>query len=287
MPNMKINIINYERDFNDGILTKYANKMHEELVKLGYDAKVDNMPDPEYDINHHINYLSGVNAGGDTLMVTHFTGDQGMPSERKLNVLRDRVKNGVGICFSQSMMDYLIKQDIPADKLAYVLPAHDGLKRRPIVIAILTKAYPDGRKREEMVLELAKVIDKEKFAFRIMGTGWRPIVEDMMKVGFGNIEYFEDFDLEVHKAILDSSDYLLYTGDEDEGAMSILDAAQAGLKIIAPLNGFHHEIGIEYPFKTQEELNAIFAKLSINTVEGWTWSKYVTEHIKIWEKILK
>jgi len=276
---MKIRLVNYEQGMGikDGILTKYAQKMGDELVKLGHQVEIEAEPSQTAEVNHHINFLpykkgSGVN----TLMVTHFLENE----KDKIELLRNHLKTAdMGICFSKETMDRFNQ-----DKVTYILPAHDGLKRRPLVIAILTKVYPDGRKREKMVLELSKNIDKEKFAFRIMGNGWRPIVDEMIKDGWNNLEYFEDFDYGIHKAILDSSDYLLYTGLEDEGAMSVLDATQAGLKTIAPLRGFHIDIGIDYPFVTQEELQSIFDKLAENKVEGWTWEKYVKEHLKIWEQ---
>lgn len=282
---LKINLVNYEQALGvkDGILTKFAQKMHEELQKLGHASKISSEPSADADINHHINFLpykkgSGVN----TLMVTHFLDSQ----YQRLNVLNAALKTAdMGICFSQDMVNRFKGKITNHEKLTYILPAHDGLKRRPLVIAILTKVYDDGRKREGMVYELSKVIDKEKFAFRIMGEGWRPTIQKMIDDGYEQIEYFEEFDYNIHKSILDSSDYLLYTGDEDEGAMSVLDAVNAGLKTIAPVQGFHHDIGIDYPFNTQEELNSVFAKLAENRVADWTWEKYTKEHLNLWLKL--
>lgn len=284
---MNINIVNYESGYGiNGILTKYAEKMHETLKRMGVSVTTSSSPDHRADINHHINYLAyRPQPGLNTLMVTHFTGDQGLKDHQKVAILEENLKTSFGVCFSQTILDFLVKEGLDKNKLGIVLPAHDSLKRRPFIIAVLTKAYPDGRKREKMLLELSKVIDKEKFAFRIMGHGWRDIVEEMYANGFNQIEYFEDFGSVVYKHILDSSDYLLYTGAEDEGAISILDAKQAGLRIIAPLSGFHNEIGVEYPFYTQEELNKVFEKLSINPVESWTWEKYCKDHLDIWEKL--
>lgn len=282
---MKINLVNYEQavGIKDGILTKFAQKMDEELKKMGHDSNISAIPDPEADVNHHINFLPYQKGGGvNTLMVTHFLDTE----YRRLELLNNALKTAdMGICFSQEMIDRFKSKGFSTDKMTYILPAHDGHKRRPIVIAILTKVYADKRKREWMVEELSKVIDKEKFAFRIMGYGWRETVMKMIENGYEQIEYFEDFDYNIHKSILDSSDYLLYTGNEDEGAMSVLDATNAGVRTIAPLQGFHHDIGIDHPFETQEELNAIFKKLEENRVEDWTWEKYTKQHVELWEKL--
>jgi hypothetical protein len=283
---MKINIVNYEMGvIKDGILTKFAKKMNEELIKMGHLSTISGTPDNISHVNHHINFLPYVKGSGvNTLMVTHFLDGE----YDRLRILQEGLQTAdMGICFSAEMVERFEHAGVDPKKLTYILPAHDGLKRRPTVIAILTKVYTDGRKRAWMLTELSKVIDKDKFAFRIMGQGWRPVVEEMIKDGWKNIEYFEDFDYSIHKAILDSSDYLLYTGNEDEGAMSVLDAANAGLRTIAPVQGFHHDIGIDHPFETQDELNAIFAKLSVNKVEDWTWEKYTKQHVELWEKLRK
>jgi glycosyltransferase involved in cell wall biosynthesis len=282
---MLINIVKYESDKNvkDGILTKFANKMHEELGKLGLNSKITDAPDPKADVNHHIHYTHYKTGGGgiNTLMVTHFLDGQ----NQKIDILKKALETSeMGVCFSEHGMARFIANGVPKEKLTYILPPHDDMKRRPRIIAILTSVYGDGRKRENMIVELFKVIDKNKFHFRIMGSGWQKIVGELKEKGFDNITYFENFDRELSATILDSSDFLLYTG-EDEGAISVLEAANAGVKTITTLQGYHYEIGIDYPFKTQEELNKIFKKLEENKVEDWTWTKFTKEHVDLWQKL--
>ncbi len=136
-----------------------------------------------------------------------------------------------------------------------------------------------------MFAELVKTLDKNKWAFRIMGTGWKDILVPLVAEGL-QVDYFDGFDADNHQRILESSDYCLYFG-EDEGSMAVLDAKNAGLKIIAPNVGFNIDIGVDYPFHTQKELNIVFKKLNPNPVEGWTWKKYCEEHIKQFKKLLK
>ena len=279
---MKINIINYEMGRFNGILTKFAVKMNEELLKQGHDSYITNSPVGQADIRHHINYLPYKHdpnfKGIDTLMVTHiFDG-------YKRNALTQQIKTAYGICMSDHTKDKLIKWGFDKTKLFTVLPAHDKIPRRHQVVAILTNVYPDGCKRQEMFTELAKTLDNNKWAFRIMGKDWKDILVPLVAKGL-NVDYFAEFGLDNHKKILESSDYGLYLG-EDEGSMGILDSKQAGLKIIAPNVGFNIDIGIDYPFHTQKQLNGIFKKLSINPVENWTWERYVDEHLKIWQRLI-
>lgn len=274
---MKLHLVNYESSFNDGILTKFAVRLEEELKKLKVKVSVSNEADPKADINHHINYWPyKPNKTKNTLMITHIW------EGYKLDTVKEGMKTAdKGICMSADMIEYLVEQGIPRKKLAYVLPAHDGLPRKPKVISILTNVYPDGCKREQMFYQLCKVIDKSKFHFIIMGTGWEHILKAIDGLQY---TYLGQFDYEKHREILDASEYSLYFG-LDEGSMGILDAKNAGQRIITTPVGFNKAMGIDYPFTTQDELNAIFKGLEANPVKDWTWENYARKHCQIWKKL--
>lgn len=276
-----IHIVNYEEGINNGILSKFAKKMYEILCKNSdFVVSMGNRPREDVDLNHHINYLPyKENKTKNTLMVTHIWDGY------KLDALKKGMETAdYGVCMSSDTENQLIELGVNKDKLGTVLPAHDGTPRRHQIVAILTNVYPDGCKREGMFEELVKTINHNQWAFRIMGSGWENILAPLVAEGL-QVDYFHDFNYDTHKMILDSSDYLLYFG-KDEGSMAVLDAKQAGLKIIAPNVGFNIDVGVDYPFDTQEELNEVFTNLNQNPVKDWTWSKYVDEHIAIWKKLL-
>lgn len=278
---MKICIVNYEAGFNDGILTKFAVRLEEGLKKLGVDVTVSNKPDPKADVNHHINYLPYKHENSpdsiNTLMVTHIW------EGYKLDALKKGMETAdLGICFSPKVAKEMSDKDVP--KMTHVLPAHDSHRRRHQIVAILTNVYPDGCKREQMFVELAKTIDKNAWAFRIMGSGWENILPPLVAEGL-QVDYFHDFNYDIHKTILETSDYALYFG-VDEGSMGLLDAANAGLKTIGTPQGFHLEMPLDYYFNTQEELNDLFNnKLNQNPVKDWTWDRFAKEHLQIWKSL--
>ncbi len=278
---LNVHLVNYEEGMGiNGILSKFANKMYEELSKLdGINVSIGSAPREDVDINHHINYLQyKPNKTKNTLMVTHIFDNY------KRKALEEGMKTAdLGITMSKDMQKQLTEWGFNKKQLPIVLPAHDGKPRRHQVVAILTNVYPDGCKRQEMFTELAKTLDNNKWAFRIMGKDWHDILVPLVAEGL-QVDYFADFNYDVHNQILDSSDYCLYFG-KDEGSMAILDAKNAGLKLITTNQGFHKEIGIDFTFDTQEELNDIFAKLSVNPVATWTWKKYCEEHLKLWKKL--
>jgi len=281
---MKIHIVNYEEGMGiDGILTKYSYAMQRELNALGEVCTVSAMPDPQADVNHHVNYLQyrhQPSVGGlHTLMITHFT--QG--TEGKLKFIKDSMASAhCGICFSSTMVKYLQQHGVP--KLDCVLPAHDSAPRRPKVVALLTKVYPDGRKREWMVSELCKTLDRSKFSFLAMGDGWQPTLAAMAQAGF-DVKFAKDFNPELYQKILGSADFVLYTGDEDCMPQSIIDATQAGVRTIAPRHEWQADLAVDFSFTTQDELNAIFQKLAFNPVGDWTWKHYSQQHLAIWRAL--
>jgi hypothetical protein len=280
---MKINICNYEQALGmDAILSKYARMIERELIDLGHEVSVSSKPE-KADWNHHINFISYIPSGGkDTTMITHITGDKNHSEKEKIEMCREQSKTAIGICMNKGIKDKLVKAGIPENRLAVALHAHDGNPRRPKIIAICSNLYADGRKREDMFSKLfLSIKNKKGFIFRIMGNNWLPLLDKLKKKGI-QVQLWQDFMGEMYQQILNTSDFLLYTGDEDSLAQSMVDAKNAGLRIIAPPNA---DLEVELPFKNQEELNSIFNKLDDNPVKDWNWSNYVKEHLKIWEKI--
>jgi hypothetical protein len=274
---MKINLVNYEMTFTNAILSKFAWKMSAELDRLGIMHAITDAPDSSYDINHHIIYSAYSHvASVNTLMVTH------IDSAKKMTLLMESMKTAdQGICMSQHMRDDLVAKGVLREKLSVILPAHDG-DSIPIPVAILTNVYEDGRKREGMLHELAQHIDPSRFLFRIMGHGWD--IAALEQRGL-QVEYHPDFEPTKHAAILRNSKYYLYMG-MDEGSMGTVDAKRAGLKTIATQQGFHIELGVDHPFTTQEELNAIFVGIQKSALEDWTWENYTKQHLALWEELL-
>ena len=279
---MRVNIVNYEQNIGiDAILTKYAKNLKKELIDLGHEATITGQA-KEADINHHINFLSYRPSGGkETTMITHLTGDKNHTEKHKTDLVKVQLEVSHGICMNQEIKDKLVKDGCDPKKLSVVLSAHDSLPRRPRVIFIATNIYPDGRKREGMLAELLKTIDPEKFYFVIMGQGWKDTMEIIVENGILG-EYYGSFNAKDYQHCLDTSDYMLYTGDEDSLAQSLIDAKQTGVRIIAPPR---KEFEVEYPFNNQEELNSIFEKMNENPVKDWTWNNYAKQHIKIWENL--
>ena len=279
---MKIHIINYEQNYGiESILTKYARMLERELIDLGHEVSVSGKAE-KADINHHINFNSYKPSGGkDSMMIAHISGDKNQSKETKIKKIKKSLKTAHGIAFNPGIMNDLIKEGCDPKKLDYVMHAHDGMIRRPKIVAIVSKNYEDGRKNPEMFTKLVKSLgDKKSVIFRIMGAGWLKVLKKLKGI---QVQYTDEFSMDLYEQILNTSDYLLYTGDEDSLAQSQVDAKNAGLRIISRPNP---DLEIELPFTNQKELNKIFADFEKNEVKDWTWENYTLKHLQIWKKEL-
>ena len=286
---MRIRLVSYDED-NNWILAKFAHKMHDSLVRLGKDAEIVRVPDPTADINHHICYagFDGTPRGHDTLMITHID-----DSGKLALITKQMATASAGVCMSHETVRYLAAMGVPRAKLCFVNPAHDGVMPvRKIAVGIACRVQDDGRKRENLLVRVARQLDPSLFTFRIMGDSWEPQVSELRSLGF-TVDYFDHFDYAEYLRFIPSLDFYLYMG-MDEGQMGFIDALAAGVETIVTAQGYHLDApgGVVHPFKTDAELQAIFTALQEKkraltaAVATWTWDDYARKHIEIWERLV-
>jgi hypothetical protein len=76
----------------------------------------------------------------------------------------------------------------------------------------------------------------------------------------------------------------------DEGSLGTLDAALAGIPLIVTPQGFHLELPaeIDYPVSNEVDLVTVLRnlgaplRLSGESGQYWSWSRYAQEHVAIW-----
>ena len=277
------------------ILEKFAVRLAENLGAFGVEADISDAPAPAADLNHHLLYLyyDGRRLTPTTALITHI---DNFPKQRVLNRALETLD--AGICLSRESVDTLARRGAPREKLCYVTPAHDGqVSARRIVIGITSRAYGDGRKREWVLVELAKAIRLDRFHFEIIGDGWEPIVAQLEAAGAtvrhtrGSDDYAKDYAFTLQR--IATFDYYLYTG-LDEGSMGFLDALAAGVATIVTPQGFHLDVpgGITHAFTEPSELVAVFAAIAAEpdrraaSVAGLSWARYAEQHASLWHALL-
>lgn len=278
------------------ILEKMAQRLADAAASNNVTVDVASVPDLSADLNHWMSYAfaNERHSTPTTMTITH------LDDPYKIAMVARLLKKSVdlGICLSSDHARYLAEQGVPAERLAHVVPGHDFVASpRPIVIGITTRLYKDGRKREAMLVELARTVDLGAFRFDIFGAGWEPVIERLEAAG-ARIRYFPgttDFvaDYQAIAEALPHFDYYLYLG-RDEGSLGTLDALAAGVKTIVTPQGFHCDLpgGITHPVWTQEELNQIFHQLAQErrslaaAAAPFSWDAYAKAHCRLWSDVV-
>lgn len=292
---MKINIVNSEPI--DSILGKFARRLSEWLLRLGHECKITVLPEDGWDLYHYIYFITFQDLPGQfkksnsSVMITHL--DQSW----KVNLVKEQSRIfAKGICLSKFGMERFISMGIPADKLDYAHPGQDEIvKPRKLRIGLITDLYVDGRKRENILLEIVKHIKPEYFEFVIMGKRWENILNQLGKTEF-YIEYYDHYDPAVYQRIIPTLDYFLYFGLE-EGSMAFLDAVRANVKTIVPPDGTAFDYVREGGMVDHLNLDPIhfvntFVKIQeeienrTRLIKEWTWKAYTEKCIQIWKGIL-
>lgn len=278
------------------ILEKFAVRLAEHLGAFGVDADISDAPSPAADLNHWLLYLyyDGRRVTPTTALITHI---DRFAKQRLLNKALETLD--AGICLSRETVETLARRGAPREKLCYVTPGHDGLvASKRIVIGMTSRAYGDGRKREWMLVELARAMRLDRFHFEIIGDGWEPIIQELQAAGAtvrhspGTGDYQQDYAFTLER--IATFDYYMYTG-LDEGSMGFLDALAAGVPTIVTPQGFHLDVpgGITHPFTEVTELVAVFTAISNETsaradsVRGLTWARYAERHALVWRALLE
>lgn len=286
---MKVNIVDMESGW---IIGKFAKKLYEELSKCGIEVTLSNKRDASADINHYPLYTyidySASKHKNDTMMITH------VDSLAKVELIKSRLKTyGMGICMSESTMNYLTSLGVPREKLCYINPAHDHvIVPRKYVIGLTYRSYSDCRKRDSFLVDIAKNIDPNYFEFAIMGAGWDEIVKEVVNLGF-QVTYYSEFEYAKYVELVPTFDFYLYFGN-DEGNMGFLDALAAGVETIVTPQGFHMDAkgGLTYPCEVLSDYIKAFDEIAnrkkklVQTVEDWTWENFAKKHLEVWGYML-
>lgn len=285
---ISINLVCQEKVW---IYKKFADRMFENLQAEGVYVTISDNSRKEADINHHIPCLNFEPFENDTLFITH------IDDMKKVYLLKKQLNIAkMGICMSKETVKKLIDFGLPAEKLCYINPAHDGIiKPKKYSIGITHRCYDryDLRKRTSALLDILDGINPEYFRFVIMGSGWEQIVFDMQNLGF-EIIYYNEFDRIKYVQLMNEIDYYFFMGF-DEGSMGYLDALAAGVGTIVTPQGFHldTECPIDYPCRSVKQFREAFIDLQTKreykskAVRNWTWKSYSLKHLEIWNYILK
>jgi hypothetical protein len=283
-------------DNKSWIIEKMAARIAEYAPFFDFTVTTGEVENPEAHINHWMSYAFAnvAHRTPATMLVTH------LDDPYKVALVKNELASGVdvGIALSSHTCDMLAAAGIERTSLAFAVPGHDfAASPRRIVVGITTRLYADGRKREAMLVDLARKTRLDRFRFEIFGAGWEDVVPKLQSAGAevgywaGSDDYQRDY-RELTSRI-SGFDYYLYLG-RDEGSLGTLDALAAGVRTIVTPQGFHVDLpgGITHPVWSQEDLEAVFRQLDedvaarCGAVAGLTWQAYAQAHAIVWSGVL-
>ncbi|MCC7071722.1 MAG: glycosyltransferase [Deltaproteobacteria bacterium] len=291
---MKVNLL-LNANNRAWIIQKIAERFRDQLPAFGAEATITESVDASADVVHHMSWaFAEQTPQPSTMFITH------LDDPLKMQEARARLRRDVrlGICMSRDTMQQLIDHGCPPSSVYFIGPAHDGLARpRRIVLGLTTRLYPDGRKREALLHEIAERMDLSPFEFQIFGIGWERTAERLRAAGALVHDHGESDDYRKdYQAILEALprfDYYLYLG-LDEGSLGTLDALAAGVPTIVTPQGFHLDLpgGITHAVLTADDLQRVLTDIAAakqtlwKAVEQLTWTTFVQRHAEVWRALL-
>lgn len=188
--------------------------------------------------------LSDSRAHVNSLFITHI---DDRAKEQELRASFGRFNSFV--CLSPHDAEFLaaLKGD-PGGVAGIELPARE-VTTRPLRVVFFSARYPDGRKNEQWILDYFRdrpAEERAAFIFSFLGWGWESFCEKLAELDM-NYEvhrYSRRFpgEYQLYKDALKSADLLIYPGF-DGGAMSVYDALNAGVNVLASDISYHRGLG--------------------------------------------
>lgn len=255
------------------------------------------IPRQGYRITHWMHYLNvssdfiKIDRGIHTFLVPH------IDSIQKERVFLSIIKAGaIPIFLSQDHAERTCKRLELEFNPHYILPgsdlAEDKLRFRVI---ISSHVYPDGRKNEHLLINLAQEISLENVHFIFIGKSWAKVEECVKKSG-ATVEWYSPDnsifpDYKQSLDIIKGCDLFLYLGN-DEGSLGALDAYLLNIPLLISNQGFHREFTKRknvYLFDDYQSFKSKFidlkSSLDVIDSDNWTWYAMVNHYIDFWASL--
>ncbi len=238
----------------------------------------------------YLKYSTGIH----TVQVTH------VDSPEKLNYLEQLIKLGAVPVFMSKQHSTQVSKQIEGKFNSHViLPGSDVTlisNRKKILIS--SNYYPDGRKNENFLVNLAKEIRMDGYHFTFIGKSWEEVAKFLVDAG-AQVELLSPQDLdhpsyETQLGILKGADCYLYLGF-DEGSLGALDAYLSGTPMLISKQGFHMEFKPRTDvvlFEDFAEFKKAFIRItqrnqiSSSELLKWSWYSFSSRYEQLWNFLI-
>jgi hypothetical protein len=291
---MKVDIILHES--NKGwIIEKMANRLNENLLLLGINSRVVDLPSIDSDIIHWMHYLNiptnlTVNSTN-TMLVTH------VDEIDKLEKLEFLIHKGIHPIFLSAAHALEVSASLKIkNNFRKILPGSDLAVFNKIKFIINSNSYPDNRKNDNYLIKLSKDLKLTEAIFIFCGKRWEEVGINLREAGAEVYIYSKAAqnypDYPSLNQMTKDSDIFIYMGF-DEGSIGALDAYLLDRKLIVSDQGFHKEmldknVNLFKNYNKFKELIEISIENHVSWQKEkmkWSWGDYAKNHLNVWQEL--
>jgi glycosyltransferase involved in cell wall biosynthesis len=159
------------------------------------------------------------------------------------------------VCMARHWVERLRRYLIPADRLHLIpfgvdpglfQPAEQAPTSKRIRIGFVGRAYPDGRKGEDRLLEISRQLSPEQFEFVLVGDRWEALESALKSRGF-HTAYHRYLDSAAVPGVMAATDVLLVCSRNEGGPQPVLEALACGVPVVASKVGFVPDLQTRLP----------------------------------------
>jgi hypothetical protein len=278
------------------VLGKIASRLVQELPKFNLQASIVNNTVGRYDFivwMFFAHYQSSKNAysANNFVIVTH------IDDYRKLQKLKQIIEDGVVVIFLSADTHQKVCNSLGIKLPKYIIRLGTDLatgEKQRMKVTMCSNIYPDGRKNENWILDIAKRYGPDEIEICLVGRGWDTIILELETHGFNT-----DFNSIISgapdsyirtKSAIEWCDLYIYTG-WDEGAMGSIDAFVLKKRLLVSNQGYHRsfQLSNDEVFDSYGEFLSKFDTLKsrfngeYGSISNWTWQNTASDLNEILE----
>ena len=261
----------------------------------GVKVTVGDEIDHTADLNIHMpwHYLANEEPQGKSKHVACFTHEN---PGNAASIYQAGKRADIMTCLSFQARERLIELGVDSAKIrvAYVGTDHMHYRRRNI--GIVASKQPNGRKRMNILMDLAWKMDQSwlmMLQFIIVGMGWEQEVKELRNAGL-NVDYVDRVDDDEKMVQLyHNFDLLISTAHVEGGPLPVIEAMKAGVPVLTPDYGYPHDLcaDIDKYDSVEELIDKIEKRFqhvmdNVRIASQMTWAGYAQEYALIIQELL-
>lgn len=270
---MRVHIVN---PYRSQAMARLSGPLHE-LARL-YEVTESDKPESADVLIHVPWHTVGTSTAKQIAMYTHCNpGDEA-------RLIEACNKADIVTAMSFTGRKELLNYGVDPRKIWVTPSAADGFLFRRRVVLVVGNVQPNGRKRENILLDLAWQYDLSAYEFLFIGYGWGALTEQLTQLGVRAVTT-QDLTEDKIRDAYRMADVLLVTGYAEGGPLPLLEAMGCGTPVLSPRYGYAADYlesddiytDVQSLYERLQSLDRK-AKTYHQIVQSWRWMDYAAEY---------